>query len=81
MKVNMIQNFGNRMKKIWETFNKDIQEIKSTLTVINNTITEIKNTLERINSRITEEEEWISELEDRKMEINATEQNKNKEWK
>ena len=49
--------------------------------MINNTITEIKNTLERINSRITEEEEWISELEDKKMEINATEQNKNKEWK
>ena len=37
--------------------------------------------LEGINSRITEEEEWISELEDKKMEINATEQNKNKEWK
>ena len=43
---------------------------------MNNTITEIKNTLEGINSRIMETEEWISELEDRMVEITATEQNK-----
>ena len=46
---------------------------------MNKTITEIKNTLEGINSRITEAEEWISELEDRKVEITAMEQNKEKE--
>ena len=44
-----------------------------------NTITEFKNTLEGTNSRITETEEWISELEDRKVEITAEEQNKGKE--
>ena len=43
---------------------------------MNNTITEMKNTLEGINNRITEAEEWISELEDRTVEITATEQNK-----
>ena len=48
---------------------------------MNNTITEMKNTLEGINSRITEVEEWISDLEDRKVEITAMEQNKEKEWK
>ena len=46
-----------------------------------NTITEIKNTLEGINSRVTEAEEWISEMEDRIVEITATEQNKEKRMK
>ena len=45
---------------------------------MNNTITEMINTLEEINSRITEAEEWISELEDRMVEITATEHNKAK---
>ena len=43
---------------------------------MNNTITEIKNTLEGINGRIIEVEEWISELEDKMVEITAEEQNK-----
>ena len=46
-----------------------------------NTITEMKSTLEGINSRITEAEEWISDLEDRMVEINAAEQNKEKRMK
>ena len=45
---------------------------------MNNTITEVKNTLEGINSRIIKAEEQISELEDRMVEITATEQNKKK---
>ena len=40
-----------------------------------NTITEI-NTVKGIYSGITEAEEWISELEDRIVEITAEEQNK-----
>ena len=51
MVVKMIQNLGNRMEKIQETFNKDLQELKST-TMMNNTINEIKNTLDGINGRI-----------------------------
>ena len=43
---------------------------------MNNTITEMKNAQEGINSRITEAEEWISDLEDRMVEISAMEQNK-----
>ena len=35
--------------------------------------TEMNNTLEGINSRITEAEEWISDLDDRMVEITATE--------
>ena len=45
-----------------------------------NTITEIKNTLEGINSKITEAD-WIGELEDRKVEITAEDQNKEKSMK
>ena len=48
---------------------------------MNNTITEMKTTLEGINSRITEAEEWISDLEDRKVEFTATEENKEKRMK
>ena len=52
-----IQNLGNRMEKIQETFNNDLEELKSKQTVMNNTINEIKISLEGINSRITEAEE------------------------
>ena len=38
MIVKMIQNLGNRMEKIQETFNKDLEELKSKQTVMNNTI-------------------------------------------
>ena len=79
MIVNMIHNLGNRMEKIKETFNKYLEELKSKQTVMNNTIQEIKNSLEGISSRITVAEERISDLEERKVEITAMEQNKEKE--
>ena len=50
-------------------------------TEMNNIITEMKTTLEGIYSRITEAEEWKSDLEDRMLEITATEQNKEKRMK
>ena len=62
MIVKMIQNLGNTMEKIQETFNKDLEGLKSKQTMMNNTINEIKNTLEGINHRITEAEEWRSHL-------------------
>ena len=54
MIVKMIQNLGNRMEKIQETFNKDLEELKSKQTMMNNTINEIKSSLEGINSRRTD---------------------------
>ena len=39
------------------------------------------NSLEGTNSRITEAEEWISDLEDKIVEITTTEQNKEKRMK
>ena len=48
---------------------------------MNNKVNEIKNSLEGINSRITEAEEWISDLEDKIVEITTAEQNKEKRMK
>ena len=76
MIVKMIQNLGNRMEKIQETFNKDLQELKSKQTMMSNTINEMKNSLEGINSRITEAEERIYDQEDKIVEITTAEQKK-----
>ena len=56
-----------------EMFTKDLEELKHKK--------QMNNTLEEINSRTTEAEEWINELEDRMMEITATEQNIEKRMK
>ena len=45
----MIKNLENKMEKMQESINKDLEELKSKHTKTNNTITEIKNTLEGIN--------------------------------
>ena len=81
MTVKMIKNPENKMEKIQESINKDLEELKNKHTETNNTITEIKNTPEGINSRISEAEERISELEDKVVEITAEEQNKVKTMK
>ena len=81
MIAKMIQNLGNRMEKIQETFNNDLEELTSKQMMMNNTINEIKNSLEGINSRITEAEERISDLEDKVVEITTAEQNKEKRMK
>ena len=81
MIVKMIQNLGNRMEKIQEMFNQDLEELKSKQTVMNNTINEIKNSLGGIKSRITEAQTRISDLEDKIVEITTAEQNKEKRMK
>ena len=81
MIVKMIQNRGNTMEQIQETFNNDLEELKRKQIMMNNTINEIKNSLEGINSRITEAKEWISDLEEKIVEITTAEQNKEKRMK
>ena len=56
------------MEKMQEMFIKDLQELK-------NKQIEMNNTLEGVNSRIAEAEEQINVLENRMVEITATEQN------
>ena len=81
MIVKIIQNLGNRIEKIQEMFNKDLEELKSKQTMMNNKINEIKNSLEGNSSRITEAEARISDLEDKIVEITIAEQNKEKRMK
>ena len=76
MIVKMIKNLENKMEKMQESINKDLEELKNKHTETNNTITEIKNTLEGINSRIFEAEERISALDNKVVKINSEEQNK-----
>ena len=48
---------------------------------MNKTVTKIKNTLEGINSKINEPGEWISDLEDRVVDISPWDRIKKNEWK
>ena len=43
MILKMIENLINRMENIQETFNKELEELKSKQVMMNNTINEIKN--------------------------------------
>ena len=76
MTVKMIQDLRKimeaKIEKMQEMFTEDLEELK-------NIQTETNNTLEGINSRIIEAEQQINDLEDRMMEITATEQNAEKE--
>ena len=45
---------------------------------MNNVINEIRNTLKATNSRISEAKDWISEIEDRMVEIKESERKKEK---
>ena len=53
-------NLETRIEKMQEKFNKDLEEIKKSQSIMNNAITESKSTLEGTNCRITErrEENW-----------------------
>ena len=53
--VKMIENLENRMGKMQESINKDLEELKNKHT--NNTMIKIKNTLEGTKSRIFEAED------------------------
>ena len=74
MIVKIIQNLENKMElqinkleqrieKLQDMFNNDLEEIKKSQSMIINSITVIKIILGRTNSRITEEVERISEVE------------------
>ena len=52
MMIKMVKTLENKMEKMQESINKDLEELKDKHA--NNTITEIKNTLEEINNRISE---------------------------
>ena len=76
MIVKMIKSLENKMEEMQESINKDLEELnnKHTQTTQHNYWNQ--NTLEGINSRLSEAEKWISELEDKMLEITSEEQNK-----
>ena len=47
----MIKNLENKMEKMQESVNKDLEELKNKHAETNNTITEIKNILEGFSIR------------------------------
>ena len=47
MILKMIITFANKMEKMQESINKDLEELKNKYTETDSTITEIKNTLEK----------------------------------
>ena len=47
MIIKMIKNLENKMGKMQESINKDLEEFKNKHTETNNTITEFKNTIRR----------------------------------
>ena len=76
-----INSLETRTEKMQEMFNKDLEEIQKSKSVMNNAINDIKSILERTNSRITEAEDRISKAEDRVVEINEAERIKEKRIK
>ena len=59
-----------------EMFNKDLEEIKKSQSIMSNAITEIKSTLKGPNSRITEAEERVCDVEDGMVEIHEAKRKK-----
>ena len=60
-----------------KNFNKELENIRKNQSQLKNIITEMKNIPEGINSRL-DDREWISNLEDKIMEISQSEQQKEK---
>ena len=56
MTLKMIKNLENKMEKMQESINKDLEELKNKHTETNNTISEIRNTLEGTNRKIPDSE-------------------------
>ena len=74
MTMKVIQDLGKAMEKMQEIFTKELEEFKKQQK-------EMNNIPEGINSRITEAEEWVSDQEDKMVEIIATKQNIEKRMK
>ena len=56
----MIKNLENRMEKMQESINEDLEELKNKHTETNSTITEIKNTLKELISDYLKQNKSVS---------------------
>ena len=83
MIIEMIKEFRRRMDKQTEkleVFNKKLENMKKYQIEVKHTLTEVKNALEGTD-RVDDTEGWISELEDRVMEITEAEQERKQNQK
>ena len=64
--MKMTQDLRSRIEKMQKMFTKDLEEPKKKQT-------EMNKFLEKVNRKINEAEEWISDLEDRMLEITGAE--------
>ena len=67
----MIQDLGKIMERKQEMFTKNLQELRNKQTEMDNIVEEFQ----LFNCRITEPEEQINELENKMVDITATEPN------
>ena len=67
----MLQDLGKIMERKQEMFTKNLQELRNKQTEMDNIVEE----LQLFNCRITEPEEQIIELENKMVDITATEPN------
>ena len=75
MIIKMLTKLGRRMDEHNENFNR-VRKYKEQPNKLRNTIIEVKITPEGIKSRLDNKEKWISDLEDRVVEITQAEQRK-----
>ena len=79
-----MQDFGKsldaKMDNLQKILSKETQDLKLKQAEMQNTITETKNSLEATTSRIQKAEEWISEEEQRLVQITDVEGNEKKDW-
>ena len=67
-----------QIENLKEMFNKELEKLKNKM---NSAIAEMKNNEDGTNGKLMEAEEGVSEVEDRAVEITATEKNKEKRMK
>ena len=61
LQINRLETWIEKMK---EMFNKDLEKIKKSQSIMNNAINKTKNPPEGTNSRVTEAEQRISEVKE-----------------
>ena len=75
--IKMLNRLRGKIDELSENFNKETENIFKR-SELKNTIIEIKNTLEGLNSRLDDAQDWISNLENKVVEITQLEHQKEK---
>ena len=77
MIIKILTGLEKSERPVW-SLNKEKESIKKNQLEMKNSINEIKNDQDGVNSRLEEAEKWITDLEDRVMESNQAEQEREK---